>query len=55
MFKSKHSVRRFVVGIYPTLKAASKQVDMLMRSSGICANIVQHGTKYEVQAVRFSR
>ncbi|WP_170064930.1 hypothetical protein [Neisseria iguanae] len=45
-------VKEFVVGTYQSRKAATKQVDLLMRRNGkLCANIVQTGTKFQVKAI----
>ena len=40
------------VGIYDSLKAASKHVDMLLKRNGdLCVNIIRHGSKFQVKTV----
>ena len=46
------TTKQMQVGIYDSLKAASKQVDLLLRgNSELCVNIVRNGSKFQVQAV----
>ena len=43
---------KIVIGTYESMKAASKQVDLLMRgNSDLCVNIVQDGRKFQVRTV----
>ena len=52
MKKSRKPVKQLVIGTYQSMKAASKQVDLLMRGNGdLCVNIVQDGRKYQVRTV----
>ena len=45
-------VKHFVIGTYHSMKADSKQVDLLMRSnSDLSVNIVQTGKTFQVQTV----
>ncbi|WP_373796233.1 hypothetical protein [Neisseria dentiae] len=46
------TTKQIQVGIYDSLKAASKQVDMLLKRNGdLCVNIVRHGSKFQVKTV----
>ncbi|EGV36064.1 hypothetical protein l13_10880 [Neisseria weaveri ATCC 51223] len=46
------TTKQIQVGIYDSLKAASKQVDMLLKRNGdLCVNIVRHGSKFQVNTV----
>lgn len=50
--KIRKPVKQIVIGTYQSMKAASKQVDLLMRGNGdLCVNIVQDGRKYQVRTV----
>ncbi|EFI24546.1 hypothetical protein HMPREF9016_00725 [Neisseria sp. oral taxon 014 str. F0314] len=52
MKKIRKPVKQIVIGTYQSIKAASKQVDLLMRGNGdLCVNIVQDGRKYQVRTV----
>jgi hypothetical protein len=53
LMKSKvKPMKKGLVGTYESLKAASKQVDLLLRgNSELCVNIVRNGSKFQVQAV----
>lgn len=52
MKKIRKPVKQIVIGTYQSIKAASKQVDLLMRgNSDLCVNIVQDGRKYQVRTV----
>ena len=52
MFKKQTAMPAQTVGIYKTIQAASKQVDVLLRSSAdICVNIVRSDKGYHVQTV----
>lgn len=52
MKKIRKPVKQIVIGTYQSMKAASKQVDLLMRGNGdLCVNIVQDGRKYQVRTV----
>lgn len=44
--------RERLLGRYGSMKAASKQVDLLMRGNmDLCVNIVQVGRQFEVRAI----
>lgn len=52
MKKIRKPVKQIVIGTYESMKAASKQVDLLMRGNGdLCVNIVQDGCKFQVRTV----
>ncbi len=52
MKKNRKPVKQIVIGTYESMKAASKQVDLLMRGNGdLCVNIVQDGRKFQVRTV----
>ena len=52
MKKLRKPVKQIVIGTYESMKAASKQVDLLMRgNTDICLNIVQDGRKFQVRTV----
>jgi len=47
MKKLRKPVKQIVIGTYESMKAASKQVDLLMRgNSDLCVNIVQDGRRF---------
>ena len=52
MKKIRKPVKQIIIGTYHSMRAASNQVDLLMKGNGdLCVNIVQDGCKFQVRTV----
>ena len=52
MKKLRKPVKQIVIGTYQSMRAASQQVDLLMKGNGdLCVNIVQEGRKFQGRTI----